>query len=94
MVSIFGRVAAEPPMGINTNQAHIDRMTLKLDGKCRSLDTMLSELRQNSNLQDLQEILPIITTLKQSILINRNNYISELNNYINNYGYKLTVIME
>ena len=91
MVSIFGRVAAEPPMDINTKQAHIDRMTseldgmtLEFDGKCRSLDPMLSELRQNSN---LQEILPIITTVKQSILLT-------LNNYINNYGYKFIVIME
>ena len=36
---------------------------------------------------NLQEILPIITTVKQSILLT-------LNNYINNYGYKFIVIME
>jgi hypothetical protein len=98
MVSIFGRVAAEPPMGINTNQAHINsmmlelgRITLEFDGKCGSLDPMLSELMKNSN---SQEILPIITALKQSILINIKNYISDLNSYINNYGHNLIVIMQ
>ena len=69
-IIIVGRVAADPPIGINTNQAHIenqahidditlalDDMTLAFDKKCGSLDPMLSELMKNSNLQEMLSII-------------------------------------